>query len=150
MAFFAGDNERSFHSSTLNGIAADETITITAEWSAEESIDRIIVIVDPEDVLSEVNEDDNKAEHGVDVVYSSYMGWIDSPREEPLAWIFVIFSIVALSLVFTIAKRTSLIRDEGSLLDDFAYDDPDAEFDEDAFEGYEDDDDYDDYDDDDY
>ena len=128
----------------MNGIAADETITITAEWSAEESVDRIVVIVDPEDVLSEVNEDDNKAEHGVDVVYSSYMGWIDSPREEPLAWIFVIFSIVALSLVFTIAKRTSLIRDEGSLLDDFDYDDPDAEFDEDAFEGYEDDDDYDD------
>ncbi len=148
VAFYAGDNERSFHSSTLNGIDSGETISITAEWLADESVERITVFVDPENVISEVDEDDNRAEHSVDVVYVSYMGWLDSPREQPLAWIFTIFSIIALSVVFTIARKTSLASTETSLLDELGYDE-DGEFDEDAFEDF-DDDDYDDYDDDDY
>ena len=147
VAFYAGDNERSFHSSTLNGIDSGEIITIDAEWVAEEGVERIMVFVDPENVIAEVDEDDNRAEHSIEVVYSSYMGWIDSPREQPLAWIFTIFSIIALSVVFTIARKTSLALDEASLFDELGYDE-DGEFDEDAFEEF--DDDYDDDDDDDY
>jgi hypothetical protein len=98
-------------------------------------------------VIAEVDEDDNRAEHSIEVVYTSYMGWIDSPREQPLAWIFTIFSIIALSVVFTIARKTSLASDEASLFDELGYDE-DGEFDEDAFEEF--DDDYDDDDDDDY
>jgi len=146
VAFYAGQHELPFHATTLNGIDSGETIVINAEWTAEEMIDRITVIVDPEDVISEVNEDDNKAEHSIEVVYVSYMGWLDSPREQPLAWIFVIFSLMALSVVFTIARKTAIHNDEGSLLDEFF--EEDGEFDEDAFEDYEDDED--DYDDDDY
>lgn len=148
VAFYAGDNERAFHTSTLNGIDSGETITITAEWRADDSVERITVIVDPEDVISEVDEDDNRAEHSVEVVYVSYMGWLDSPREQPLVWMFAILSIIVLLVVFTIARRTSLASDETSLFDELGYDE-DGEFDEDAFEDYDDDDD-DDYDDDDY
>jgi hypothetical protein len=147
VAFYAGDNERAFHTSTLNGIDSSETITITAEWRADDSVERITVIVDPENVISEVDEDDNRAEHSVEVVYVSYMGWLDSPREQPLAWVFTILSIIVLSVVFTIARRTSLASDETSLFDELGYDE-DGDFDEDAFEDYDDDDD--DYDDDDY
>ena len=68
----------------MNNIGSGETIPVSATWEAREGIDRIRVVVDPDDVIVEVNDDDNTAEHGVEIVYVSYMGWFDSIKEQPL------------------------------------------------------------------
>ncbi|MBT3772228.1 MAG: hypothetical protein HOF90_04945 [Euryarchaeota archaeon] len=140
--FYAGDSQKAFHTSTIQGISEGETLIITTSWSAEEGVDRVRVVVDVENVIIEVNEEDNSAEHGIEVAYVSMMGWLDSPRESPLAWIFAFVSILVLITVFTIANKTALHNHEGSLLDDDFDDDDfeDDDFEEDEFEDYEDDD----------
>lgn len=150
VAFMAGPSERPFHTSTITGIDEGETITLTAVWESEEGIDRVRVIVDPENVIIEVNEDDNRAEHSVEVVYPALFGWLDSPREDPLVWIFMLFSVLIVSIVFAVAQRTSLNQREGSLFDDEEYedDDFDDEYDDAVFDDMEDD--FDDDEDDDY
>ena len=134
VSFYKGDDIVPFDSATLNSIGADETIPVVATWTAEEGVDRIRVVVDPDDVIVEVNDDDNSAEHRIDIVYVSYMGWFDSVREQPLIWIFSIMSILILIAVGITANRTAVSHGDDTFYDD---------------EEWEDDDDYDDEDDDD-
>jgi hypothetical protein len=89
-------------------------------------------------VIVEVNDDDNSAEHKVEVVYVSYMGWFDSIREQPLVWLFSILSVIVLIGIGITANRTAITHNEGSLYDEEWEDDADADEEEE-----DDDDDYD-------
>ena len=108
---------------------------MTVNWEVED-VDRVRVEVDYGNVLVEVNDNDNTAEHDINIAYSQYLGWLDSPREQPLAWIFAVLTIFILIGVATIASRTAIDLGDGA-------------FGEDEEMDWEDDDD-DDYDDDDY
>ena len=141
VSFYSGNSIVPFDSATLNKIGSDEIIPVTVTWSAEEGVDRIRVQVDPDDVIVEVNDDDNTAEHKVEVVYVSYMGWFDSIREQPLIWLFSILSVIVLVGIGITANRTAITHGDESLYDD------DWE-EEEADEDWEDDEDDDDYDDD--
>ena len=67
---------------TMAGLGADETVELTQTWSAEE-VDRIRVVVDEENVVLEANDDDNEAEHGLEVAYAAGFGWKDSTARTP-------------------------------------------------------------------
>ncbi len=136
VSFYAGDSIVPFDTATLNKMGAGELIPVTATWDAEEGVDRIRVVVDPDDVIVEVNDDDNSAEHKVEIVYVSYMGWFDSIREQPLVWLFSVLSVIVLIGIGITANRTAISHSEDSL-----YDEDWEEIDED-----EEDDDEDDYD----
>ena len=117
----------------MNGIDAGELYSVNVVWESED-VDRIRVVVDAENEVPEANDDDNSAEHGVTVAYGQYLGWFDSVREQPLAWMFVILSIMTLAIVFTVATKTSIEygggafdEDEGECEDE----DDDEDFDED-------------------
>ena len=139
VAFYAGDSNVPFDTVTLNSIGADQSIPVSVKWNAKEGVDRIVVKVDPEDIIVEVNNEDNNAEHKVEIVYVSYMGWFDSIREQPLIWLFSILSVIVLVAIGITANRTAINHGEDSIYEE--------EWEEDD-EEYEDDDD--DYDDDDY
>jgi hypothetical protein len=130
VAFYKGDDIVPFDSATLNSIGADEVIPVVATWTAEEGVDRIRVVVDPDDVIVEVNDDDNSAEHRIDIVYVSYMGWFDSVREQPLIWIFSILSILVLIAVGITANRTAITHGDESFYDDEEWEEDD-EYDDD-------------------
>ena len=83
--------------------------------------------VDYENYIVEVNDNDNSAQHSIDVAYGKYLGWFDSPRENPLTWIFIILSIITLIVVGTIASRTSVDYSKGALQDDYGWDDEESE-----------------------
>jgi hypothetical protein len=136
VAFYAGDDIIPFDSTSLNSIGAGETIPVSITWRAEEGVDRIRVVVDPDDVIIEVNNDDNSAEHKVEIVYISYMGWFDSPRENPLIWAFSILSLIVLIGIGTISSRTAISHE-----DDSFYDDEEWEEEEEDDDDYDDDDD---------
>jgi hypothetical protein len=137
VSFFAGDSEKPFDEVTLTGIDSKEVIEVSTVWSAE-NVDRLRVVVDRDNLIIEVNDDDNSAEHSVEMAYPKYLGWFDSPRENPLAWIFIVTSIIVLIGVATIAARTSIDHSDGMFEDD-------EDWDEDEDDDYEDDED-DDYD----
>jgi hypothetical protein len=141
VAFYAGSDEKAFETVRVNGLDAGELFTITVEWKSTD-VDRIRVVVDAEDEVPEANDDDNSAEHAITIAYGQYLGWFDSIREQPLAWLFVFISIITLVGVFTVASRTSIDYGEGA----FDEDEADWEDDSDSFD--DDDDDEDDYDDD--
>ena len=110
-----GDAIVPFDSVTLNNIDANQRIPVSVKWNAKEGIDRIRVVVDPDDVIVEVNDDDNTAEHKVEIVYVSYMGWFDSIREQPLIWLFSILSIIVLVAIGITANRTAISHGDESL-----------------------------------
>ncbi len=141
VAFYAGDDIVPFDSVTLNKIGAQEKIPVEVRWDAEEGVDRIRVVVDPDDVIVEVNDDDNSAEHGVEIVYVSYMGWFDSVREQPLIWIFAILSLIVLIGIGVTANRTAISHGEDSMFDDEEWEDDD----DDEWEDDDDDDEDDEY-----
>lgn len=135
VAFYAGDDETPFETVGVAGIDGDEVVEVSTTWSAED-VDRIRVVVDYDNLIVEVNDDDNSAEHSIDIAYGEYFGWFDSPRESPLAWIFIITSIIVLFAVATVAARTTIDHGEGAFSDD------EEDWDEDEFEDdFEDDDD---------
>ena len=136
--FYAGDAEEPFAVMTMAGLGADETVELTQTWSAEE-VDRIRVVVDEENVVLEANDDDNEAEHGLEVAYAAGFGWKDSYRENPLAWIFSIVGLLLVAVVATVAQRTAIDHGEGAF-----YDEEEEAWDEDGDD--EDDDEYDDVD----
>jgi len=140
VSFYKGDDIVPFDSATLNSIGANEVIPVVATWTAEEGVDRIRVVVDPDDVIVEVNDDDNSAEHRIDIVYVSYMGWFDSVREQPLIWIFSILSILILIAVGITANRTAITHGDDSFYDDDEWEEDDEYDDEDDDEddGYDD------------
>ena len=132
VSFYAGDAENPFDEITLSGIDSNEIIDVDTTWKAED-VDRIRVVVDRDNLIIEVNDDDNSAEHSVDLAYPKYLGWFDSPRENPLAWIFIVTSILVLIGVATIASRTT-IDHSGGLFDE------EEDWDEDEDEEEDDDD----------
>ena len=140
VSFYAGQSLVPFDSSALNKIGSGEVIPVTVSWDAEEGIDRIRVEVDPDNVIVEVNDDDNTAEHKVEIVYVSYMGWFDSIREQPLIWLFSILSVIVLVGIGITANRTALTHGEESIYDDEEWEEEEEEWEEDDEE---DDDDYD-------
>lgn len=138
VAFFAGDDTTPFDVKTIIGIGEGEVISITVDWEVED-VDRVRVEADYGNILVEVNDNDNTAEHDINIAYGEYLGWLDSPREQPLAWIFAISTILILVVVATVASRTAVDLGDGA----FAEDDEDWEDDDDEY----DDDEYDDDDD---
>ena len=133
VAFYSGDDEKPFDTVGVAGIDGDEVVKVSTTWSAEE-VDRIRVVVDYDNLIVEVNDDDNSAEHSIDIAYGQYFGWFDSPRESPLAWIFILTSILVLIGVASIASRTTLDHGEGVFSDEEEWEEDDEEDD------YEDDD----------
>ena len=139
VAFFAGNDEQPFETVRVNGIDEGEFYPVSVVWESED-VDRIRVVVDYEDEVPEANDDDNSAEHSVTIAYGQYLGWFDSVREQPLAWMFAVLSILTLAIVFTVATRTSIDYGEGA----FDEDEADWENEEDDESSYDDDDEYDD------
>ena len=133
VAFFAGSDEEPFEVVRINGLDEDEHYPVTVVWESKD-VDRIRVVVDYEEEVPEANDDDNSAEHAVTIAYGQYFGWFDSVREQPLAWMFAVLSILTLAVVFTIASRTSIDYGDGA----FDEDEADWENDEDE-EDYDDD-----------
>ena len=136
VAFFAGDETTPFDVKTIIGIDEGEAISITVDWEVED-VDRVRVEADYGNILVEVNDNDNTAEHDINIAYGEYLGWLDSPREHPLAWIFAISTILILVVVATVASRTAVDLGGGA----FAEDDEDWEDDEYDDDEYDDDDD---------
>ncbi|MDP6869930.1 MAG: CARDB domain-containing protein [Candidatus Poseidoniaceae archaeon] len=132
VSFYAGNNLVPFDSATLNSIGEDEVIPVNAVWEAEEGVNRIRVQVDPDDVIVEVNNDDNYAEHSVEIVYISNMGWFDFIREQPLIVIFIVLTISILAVVGITANRTAISHHDSDLYDDEWEDDD--EYDDDEYE----------------
>ena len=137
VAFFAGDSEDPFDVKAIVGIEAGESIPVTVNWDVE-NVDRIRVEVDYGNVLVEVNDNDNTAEHDINIAYGQYLGWLDSPREHPLAWIFAVSTILILVLVATVASRTAVDLGDGAFADDeevdWDDDDEDDDFDDDDYD----------------
>ena len=125
VSFFAGDEEKPFESITVAGIKGSEQIIVSTNWEVKD-VNRITVHVDYENYIVEVNDNDNSAQHSIDVAYGKYLGWFDSPRENPLTWIFIIMSAITLIIVGTIASRTSIDYSEGALQDDYGWDDEES------------------------
>jgi hypothetical protein len=141
VGFYSGDSEKPFATQKLNGIA-DESIPISATWVAEKGIDRVIVIVDTENEITEVDESDNSASVGVSVDYSFGMGWVEGARQNLLAVIGIIIAMIVLPVVAYVSMKGALTG-RSELFDDEHMFDEDDDYDEDY-----DDDDYDDEDDD--
>ena len=112
VSFYAGDEDEPFDEVTLAGIDSGEIIEVKTNWKAEE-VDRLRIVVDRDNLIVEVNDEDNTAEHSVELAYPMYLGWFDSPRENPLAWIFIVTSIIVLIGVATVASRTRIDHSEG-------------------------------------
>ena len=119
MAFFAGTAEEPFEVARINGIDSGEYYPVSVVWKSEE-VDRIRVVVDYEEEIPEANDNDNSAEHAVTIAYGQYLGWFDSVREQPLAWMFAILSIMTLAIVLTVATKTSIDYGDGAFEEDEA------------------------------
>jgi hypothetical protein len=139
VAFFAGDSDEPFDVKAIVGIEGGESVPVTVDWEVQ-NVDRVRVEVDYGNLLVEVNDNDNTAEHDINIAYGQYLGWLDSPREHPLAWIFAVSTVLILILVATVASRTAVDLGDGAFAED---DEIDWEDDDDDY----DDDDYDDDDD---
>ena len=133
VSFYAGSAEKPFETVRINGMTEGEILPVEVQWTSTE-VDRVRVVVDSENEIPEANDYDNSAEHAVTIAYGEYFGWFDSLREQPLAWMFILLSILTLAVVFTVATKTSIDFGEGA----FAEDDEDWE--EDDEDEYEDDD----------
>ena len=134
VAFFAGSDETPFDVVRVNGIDAGEMYPVSVVWESKD-VDRVRVVVDYEDEVPEANDDDNSAEHAVTIAYGQYLGWFDSVREQPLAWMFAVLSIMTLAVVFTVATRTSIDYGEGAFAEDEADWENEDEEDEDDYDG---------------
>ncbi len=141
VGFYSGDSEKPFATQKLNGIA-DESIPISTTWVAEKGIDRVIVIVDTDNEITEVDESDNSASVGVSVDYAFGMGWVEGARQNLLAVIGIIIAMIVLPVVAYVSMKGALTG-RSELFDDEHMFDEDDDYDEDY-----DDDDYDDEDDD--
>ena len=117
----------------IAGIGENERVIVSTIWKAEE-VDRVRVVVDYENFIVEVNDADNSAEHSIDVAYSKYFGWIDAPRENPLTWIFIILTLITVTVVISIASKTSLDFSDGALQEDYGWENGEDEEDLDDLE----------------
>ncbi len=138
VAFYSGDSSKAFESKSINSLQAGQSVELIVLWEAEEGVDRVRATVDPENVVIEVNEDDNTAEHGVEIVYVSYFGWVDNVREQPLAWIFAIVGVMVATTALVISRRTALNTNSSMFDEDYFEDDSDEDSDEDEEEWDED------------
>ncbi len=128
VGFYSGDSEKPFATQKLNGIA-DEAIPISATWVAEKGVDRVIVIVDTENEISEVDESDNSASVGVSVDYAFGMGWVEGARQNLLAVIGIIIAMIVLPIVAYVSMQGALTNRSELFDDDLMFDDDD-EFDD--------------------
>ena len=133
VAFYSGDDEKPFDTVGVAGIDGDEVVKVSTTWTAED-VDRVRVVVDYDNLIVEVNDDDNSAEHSIDIAYGQYFGWFDSPRESPLAWIFIITSILVLIGVASIAARTTIDHGEGVFSEEEEWEEEEDDDDEDDYE----------------
>jgi len=138
VAFYAGDSSKAFESKSINSLQSGQSVELIVFWEAEEGVDRVRATVDPEDVVIEVNEDDNSAEHGVEIVYVSYFGWVDNVREQPLAWVFAIVGVMVATSALVISRKTALntgssMFDEDYFEDNEGSDEDEEEWDEDEY-----------------
>jgi len=134
VAFYQGDSSEPFATSTLNKIESGEILTVSALWTSIEGVDRIRVVVDSDNTIIEVNDDDNSAEHKVEIVYVAYLGWLDSPRENPLIWLFVIITLLAVTGIAFTASKTAITIDSEGLLDEEDWDNEEEEEFEDDYD----------------
>ena len=134
VAFYQGDSSEPFATSTLNKIESGEILVVSALWTSVEGVDRIRVVVDSDNDIVEVNDDDNSAEHNVEIAYSAYLGWLDSPRENPLIWLFVVITLLAVTGIAVTASKTALTMNADGLLDDEEWDEEEEEQHEDEYE----------------
>ena len=133
VAFYSGNDEMPFDTVGVAGIDGDEIVKVSTTWAAED-VDRVRVVVDYDNLIVEVNDDDNSAEHSIDIAYGQYFGWFDSPRESPLAWIFIISSILVLIGVASIAARTTIDHGEGVFSEEEEWEEDEDEDDDDDYE----------------
>ena len=138
VAFYSGDSSKAFESKSINSLEAGQSVELIVLWEAEAGVDRVRATIDPENVVVEVNEDDNTAEHGVEIVYVSYFGWVDNVREQPLAWIFAIVGVIVATTALVISKRTALNTNSSIFNEDYFEDDSDEDSDDDEEEWDED------------
>ena len=68
------------------------------------------------------------------IAYGEYFGWFDSVRENPLAWIFVIVSIITLAVVATVASKTSIDYGEGAFEEEEDWDDDEEDEESSAYD----------------
>ena len=139
VAFYAGSSDEPFEVVRVNGIDAGELDSGNVVWESED-VDRIRVVFDAENEVPEANDNDNSAEHAVTIAYGQYLGWFDSVREQPLAWMFALLSILTLAVVFTVATKTSIDYGDGAFEDDEADWENEEDFDDDEDFDDEDDD----------
>ncbi|MCH1461711.1 MAG: hypothetical protein L7U25_05070 [Candidatus Poseidonia sp.] len=139
VSFYAGSADKPFETVRINGMTAGEVLPVEVQWTSTE-VDRVRVVVDSENEIPEANDYDNSAEHAVTIAYGEYFGWFGSLREQPLAWMFVLLSILTLAVVFTVATKTSIDFGEGAFAED------DEDWDDEEEDDYDDDDDPDDED----
>ena len=80
IAFLAGEDV--IETQTINGLGEGESLTVAIDWRVD-GASRIRMVVDHENVISEVNEADNTVEQGIEIAYASFLGWVDSPASTP-------------------------------------------------------------------
>ena len=129
VAFYSGDDETPFDTVGVAGIDGNEVIQVSTTWSAED-VNRIRVVVDYDNLIVEVNDDDNSAEHSIDIAYAQYFGWVDQARESPLALIFIITSVLVLIGVAAVASRTTIDHGDGVFSDEEDWEDEEEDDDE--------------------
>ena len=129
VAFYSGDDEIPFDTVGVAGIDGNEVIQVSTTWSAED-VNRIRVVVDYDNLIVEVNDDDNSAEHSIDIAYAQYFGWVDQARESPLALIFIITSVLVLIGVAAVASRTTIDHGDGVFSDEEDWEDEEEDDDE--------------------
>ena len=135
VAFFAGDSDEPFDVKAIVGIEGGESVPVTVDWEVQ-NVDRVRVEVDYGNLLVEVNDNDNTAEHDINIAYGQYLGWLDSPREHPLAWIFAVSTVLILILVATVASRTAVDLGDGAFAEDdeIDWEDEDDDYDDDDYD----------------
>ncbi|MBT4058847.1 MAG: hypothetical protein HOE69_00865 [Euryarchaeota archaeon] len=126
VAFYSGDDAEPFAVQRLNGIA-DEAIPIKATWTAEEGVDRVIVIVDDDDEIIEVDETDNRASVGVSVEYAWGMGWVENARQNLLAVIGIIIAMIVLPIVAFVSMKGAITGKSELFEDDHLFEDDEYE-----------------------
>jgi hypothetical protein len=139
VAFYSGDSEEPFATQVLNGIS-DESIPISATWEAVEGVDRVRVVVDANNDITEVDETDNSASVGISVEYMWGMGWVENARQNMLAVIGIIIAMLVLPIVAFVSMKGALTGRSELFEDDLLFED-----DEDYDDDYDDDDEDDDY-----
>ncbi len=127
VAFYEGDSEVPFHTVQIDRLEESGGVPVTAEWKAVEGVDRIRVIADADDQVTEVDEQDNAMSVGVDVAYPFGFGWVEAGRQNPLTVLLLLGALTVLPIVAVVALRTSG-QDEEDLYDDMLFEEEEDDY----------------------